>query len=280
MNNNLLSKFNAGRDPLCEEIAAIAPNVFVVNDENVSVYKKFYDLVSSPPKSDYQTGLVISKNDREIMVDTGGKHDILVRSSKYEIGDEVELIVSENTDDYIVGSVSDAKVMRVKDELTKAVGTNKFYEGRVIDMIKNGGYYVDVGGLKCFMPGSHASMNKLWDFSSVIGKKLMVVPLNRCGRDDMVVVSHKKYLDLYLDEYIKNIECNRWYTGNVTDTKDFGIFVQFGDKNCATGLIHKNNLDEETEYKFYNNEIEPGDEISFLVNDIRSKYKINLSQIW
>ena len=145
-------------------------------------------------------------------------------------------------------------------------------------MIENGGYVVNVQGINCFMPGSLAGINKLSDFSSIIGEELYVVPVSFSADRGTIVVSHRKYLQALIPNAIAKLKetISEEKQGNVTGTAKYGVFVEF-DK-CLTGMIHNNDLDEETLTKFRAREIKPGDSINFKVKDIISNNKITLTQ--
>ena len=128
------------------------------------------------------------------------------------------------------------------------------------------------------MPGSLAGINKLSDFSSIVGEEIYVVPVSFSPDRGTIVVSHRKYLQALIptaiEELKQNIEVER--EGLVTGTAKYGVFVEFN--KCLTGMIHNNDLDEETLTKFKSREIKPGDPIKFKVKDIISNNKITLTQ--
>jgi small subunit ribosomal protein S1 len=88
------------------------------------------------------------------------------------------------------------------------------------------------------------------------------------------IVSRRKYLQSLISEEVKNLETGRVYSGNVTGTTPFGVFIEFND--CLTGMIHKTNLNPEWQERI--SEITPGFEIDFYVKEI-IKDKIILTQI-
>ena len=145
-------------------------------------------------------------------------------------------------------------------------------------MIENGGYVVNVQGINCFMPGSLAGINKLSDFGSIVGEEIYVVPVSFSADRGTIVVSHRKYLQALIPNAISALKesITEEKSGNVTGTAKYGVFVEF-DK-CLTGMIHNNDLDEETLQKFRAREIKPGDPINFKVKDIISNNKITLTQ--
>ena len=190
----------------------------------------------------------------------------------------VDVKVKTSPNGIAIASISDA-INEVKfNEILSSIGDKSVgFNGKIIELI-NGGYWVDLGGIKCFMPGSLAGLNKLWDFESMVGKTLIVMPISYSKEKDTIIVSHREYLNTLipraiddLNENIKN-QCE----GLVTGTTKFGIFVEFNE--CLTGLIPNTELDEETLEQFNDNKINPGDLITFWTKEIISNKKIILSQ--
>ena len=128
------------------------------------------------------------------------------------------------------------------------------------------------------MPGSLAGINKLSDFSSIIGEELYVVPVSFSPERGTIVVSHRKYLQALIPSTIAELreDITSEKQGKVTGTAKYGVFVEFN--KCLTGMIHVNDLDEATLVKFKAREISPGDDIAFKVKDIISNTKITLTQ--
>jgi ribosomal protein S1 len=128
------------------------------------------------------------------------------------------------------------------------------------------------------MPGSLAGINKLSDFSSIVGEEIYVVPVSFSPDRGTIVVSHRKYLQALIPQAINNLKENiqEPKEGNVTGTAKYGVFVEF-DK-CLTGMIHNNELNEDTLVRFKNRDIKPGEPINFFVKDIISNNKITLTQ--
>jgi small subunit ribosomal protein S1 len=145
-------------------------------------------------------------------------------------------------------------------------------------MISGGGYVINVQGVDCFMPGSLAGINKLHDFSSIIGTSMYVVPVSFSQDRGTIVVSHRKYLQAMIPVEISKLRENitERIVGNVTGATKYGVFCEFN--TCLTGMIHINDLDEETLKRHKSHNIKPGEEIEFLVKDIVSNTKITLTQ--
>jgi small subunit ribosomal protein S1 len=88
------------------------------------------------------------------------------------------------------------------------------------------------------------------------------------------IVSRRKYLNTLIPSAIKSLDSDEVYTGRVTGTTLFGVFVEFND--CLTGMIHKANIREDWQDRI--SEIKPGMEIEFYVKEI-VKERIILTQI-
>lgn len=238
-------------------------------------------------------GKVYAVSPEWMTVDVDYREMIYVKLSKepehvledYKPGDEVSVLITSDGYDtignssHITGSVSGGMKQRVFKDLQSGVDTaDTAWVGRVSHMIENGGYIVNIQGVECFMPGSLAGINKLHDFESIIGEELYVVPVSFSPERGTIVVSHRKYLQAMIPTMIEELKATieDKKTGEVTGTAKYGVFVEFS--TCLTGMIHVNDLDEDTMAKFKAREIKPGDSIDFWVKDIISNSKITLSQ--
>jgi small subunit ribosomal protein S1 len=233
------------------------------------------------------TGKVYAVNSDFISVDVGYRELVYVKYEKepasiqaLKPGEETAvLITASNYNSHAVGSINGGVKHKVFMDLREAVESGgTAWIGMVTHMIENGGYMVNVQGIECFMPGSLAGINKLHDFTSVIGTEMYVVPVSFSPDRGTLVVSHRKYLQALIPGEIENLKANVGVeiTGSVTGTAKYGVFVEFN--SCLTGMIHNNDLDEETLTKFKARQIQPGDEIKFVVKDVISNTKITLTQ--
>jgi len=213
---------------------------------------------------------------RELVYVKFGKESAEVQASS--VGDETAVLITD-TKGTLAGTITGGVKHKTFMDLRDAIDEGRTaWIGTVNSMIDKGGYVVTVQGISCFMPGSLAGINKLSDFSSIVGEEIYVVPVSFSPDRGTIVVSHRKYLQALIPTEIDNlkesIEIER--DGLVTGTAKYGVFVEFS--KCLTGMIHNNDLDEETLVKFKAREIKPGDPIKFKVKDIISNKKITLTQ--
>ena len=178
----------------------------------------------------------------------------------------------------MVASIGDAiHEVKVK-ELLSSIGDKSVAFTCKVEELIHGGYWVNIGGIKCFMPGSLAGLNKLYDFEMILGKELIVMPVTFSKEKNTIVVSHREYLRTLIPDSVDNLKetIKTEREGFVTGCTDFGIFVEFD--SCLTGLIPSSELNEETLRRFNSKEIKPGNNITFWVKEIISSNKIILSQ--
>ena len=251
-------------------------------------YKVFLDYLHDSPKmpeikvGSVVKGTIVNMTKKELILDINYKDSVFIELnsfdlkllSKLKIGDELEaLIVSVNNNPYeIKGSIS---------ELIRIDLNNKFksyYKDDVplyatVTKIIPAGFMLNIElenmNVEAFMPNTLAGVNKLTSNQNqeLIGKKLEVMLETLEQEKGIYVVSRKKYLKTLISEEIKKLEKNVVYTGTITGTKDFGVFVEFN--TCLTGMIHKVNLNPDYQDKIES--IKPGTLIDFYVKDVLKK---------
>ncbi len=149
------------------------------------------------------------------------------------------------------------------------------YKAKIIEANK-GGFFVEVQGIEAFMPGSLAAPNKIADFSSYIGKEVVVMIEDYLKEMNSFIVSHKKYLRHVLPLKIAELDLNKKYTGTITGTSKFGIFIEF--EELFTGLLHTSKMDKETKEKFETRLFKPNDIIEFYISEITKDQRIILTK--
>ncbi len=275
-----------GTKLMCNEMyAADALALYGLTDHTLQKTQLIEDNIAYTTK-----GIVsfISKDKTTALIDIESKFTAYCTLSKepdyivdqLEAGMEIDVKIKTNksTGD-VIASISDAikevKLREIKDAIgNKAVG----FTAKVKELI-HGGYWVDVAGIKCFMPGSLGGLNKLHDFNVLVGKEIIVMPITFSNEKDTIVVSHREYLRTMIPSTIEKLNetIKEPRVGFVTGTTKFGVFAEFDE--CLTGLIPKAELTEEMQKTLDDRAIKPGDEINFWVKEIISDRKIILSQL-
>ena len=229
----------------------------------------------------------ISPDRTQATIDTNSKYTAscnLIKEPEYiveqmEVGMEIEVKIKTTKTGEVIASINDALMDIKLTEIKDAIGNKTIGFTAVVKELIHGGYWVDIAGVNCFMPGSLGGLNKLHDFNSLVGKEIIVMPITYSKDKDTVVVSHREYLMTMIpsriNELAENIKEPR--IGFVTGTTKFGVFAQFDD--CLTGLIPRAELTDKMQYALDNRDIKPGAEIEFWAKEIISDKKIILSQL-
>jgi small subunit ribosomal protein S1 len=232
-------------------------------------------------------GTVYGISNNWISIDINYREFIYVNSNKevvnnLKVGDKTSVKIikdGSNGVDFVVGSIEQGVQHAIFEDLMNNINNDVAYAGLVKQMIPEGGYIVTINGIDCFMPGSLAGMNKLHDFSSIVGTDMYVVPISFSAERGTVVVSHRAYLKAMVPSIIEDLKNakDEIITGFVTGSAKFGVFCEFN--GCLTGMIHINDLDEVHSAKLRKHEINPGDPIEFKIKEIISDTKITLTQL-
>lgn len=202
--------------------------------------------------------------------------------SKYlkntNIGDSIDVqIIDINNDVFMIhGSISSIY------ETAAHLSLKSLQEDTVINAfvksINPAGYEMEIlhDGITLpgFMPNTLAGMNKLYDPESIVGKTFEVMIESFSKEEGTYIVSRRKYLQTLIQDAIQELESGKVYTGHVTGTTQFGVFVEFN--GCLTGMIHKANISLDWQDRL--SQIKPGMTIDFYVKEI-IKDKIILTQI-
>ena len=275
-----------GTKLMCNEIyAADALSLYGLTDSTLQKTQLIEDNVSYTTR-----GIVsfISEDKSKALIDIESKFtayctltkepDYIVNQLEVDMEIDVKIKTNPKTGD-VIASISDAiKEVKLK-EIKEAIGNKAVgFTAKVKELI-HGGYWVDVAGIKCFMPGSLGGLNKLHDFSLLVGKEIVVMPITFSKEKDTLVVSHREYLRTMIPTTIENLNetIKESRIGFVTGTTKFGVFAEFDE--CLTGLIPKAELTEEFQKSLDDRSIKPGDKIEFWVKEIISDRKIILSQL-
>ena len=144
----------------------------------------------------------------------------------------------------------------------------------VVKEINNGGFIVDIMGVRCFLPASLAAPGVVNDFESMLGKTIPVMFINYVKHSGFVV-SYKKYLNMILPHKIQaELKSGQKITGRITGTSKNGVFIQFQDKEgewVFSGLLHRSVMSPEFEKKFDTKEFATGNILEVYINDIIQK---------
>jgi ribosomal protein S1 len=230
---------------------------------------------------DVRVGVVSSFNlERETAtIELSAKHSVSVdynpKNEELELGKKIDVVVSKSKGKITGDATSKAaQIERVKQELIRQVDSPSYaYIGLIKEVIFNSantfnGFVVEVSGVKCFMPGSESDVVPLNDYNELVGQTRYVMPI--AASKESIVVSHKEYLNTLKATVLDNLietKSTELVEGVVSSVKKFGVFIIIG--KCVPTLLSVSEMDEETETKFKNGEINVDDTIKFYVESVK-----------
>lgn len=245
-------------------------------------------------------------SDHEVILDTNGGMSAVVDMNKER--QFMDMLGCDNVEDFMIAlkypqnkktilkHAKTAKVTAnrvsiwegiradVENELMKQLIEGEQHYGYPAKILStnNGGYTVDIQGVKCFLPGSLASSGPITDFDALIGKTIDVCVVNYSKQTNNFVVSHKKYLELTLPSRVKNeLKAGQRIWVKVTGQSKNGLFCAIRDNNGEfpfSSLMHRSTMSQDMESSFDKNEFVKGDEMIAYVHRIEwmddGKYRI------
>jgi small subunit ribosomal protein S1 len=216
-------------------------------DQLDKIYEKTLKSVAANEIID---GKVVSKNNKEVVVNIGYKSDGVVQLTEFrynpdlKIGDTVEVYVESQEDKsgQLILSHKTARAMKSWERVNQALANDEIIKGYVKCRTK-GGLIADVFGIEAFLPGSQIDVKPIRDYDVYVGKTMefKVVKINNEFKN--VVVSHKALIEAELEqqkkEIISKLEKGQVLEGTVKNITSYGVFIDLGG---VDGLIHITDL--------------------------------------
>ncbi|MEX0995072.1 MAG: S1 RNA-binding domain-containing protein, partial [Balneolaceae bacterium] len=223
------------------------------SDEEFDQLAHMYeDTLNKIEEKEIVTGLVVSVDEKYVVVDIGFKSEGIVPVNEFsdkvienlQPGDEVEVFLDkvEDHEGQLILSRRKADILQAWETIEKAHDTGEILKGTIQRRIK-GGMVVDVDGIDAFLPGSQIDVRPVRDFDAYVGKTMefQVVKLNMQAEN--VVVSHRALIESDLEEQreeiLETIQSGQVLEGIVKNITDFGVFIDLGG---VDGLLHITDL--------------------------------------
>lgn len=229
-------------------------------DETTDIEKLYEDTLYRIASGRIIKGKIVSKRSDDLIVDVGYKSEGVVPISEFtadEIanlneGDEIEVFIERINDKegIVILSRDRASKIRTWELLSKAYNHKALVEGIVIGKTK-GGLFVDVYGIKAFLPASQIDIKIVRDkeMDAYIGKSLqlkilkLTTPKGQFSENQIagasVVVSRRAVIEeermRQKEETLKIIKEGAILKGVVKNITDYGVFVDLGG---IDGLLH------------------------------------------
>lgn len=216
------------------------------NENYAKLLEESFNNTTDPKMGDVVEGEIINITETSIFINMNGKYDAYAEIAdykdkngkiKYQVGDLLRGFIVEFSDDGIKVSKSLRKQFADKTQIRNAFEGKIPVEGKVFKIV-NGGYSVDVLGVRAFCPKSQMDI-MLHEDSHYLNNNFtfLVTEYEDNGRN--IIVSRKRLLHdeakAMKEEALATLEAGKVVTGVIRRLTDFGAFVDLGG---IEGLLH------------------------------------------
>jgi len=216
--------------------------------ENEELEKLYAESFQGIESGSVLTGKVISISPDRAIIDVGYKSEGVVNGSEFseeelqnlKEGDEIDVYVVaiKDAEGVVVLSRDRAQKIRTWDMLDEYYKEGRDLDGTIIEKTK-GGLFVEISGIKAFLPGSHVDIRPVRDLDSLMGQTVKVRIIKMNSKRSNVIVSRKVCLEE--ERSVKKVQTlemlkeGALINGVVKNITDYGIFVDLGG---IDGLLH------------------------------------------
>ena len=194
-------------------------------------------------------GIVVNIDSDWVTVDTGLKSEGVVdraeflneqRELEVQVGDTVDVVVEalDNGMGQTVLSREKAKRAETWTKLEKIFEDGEIVTGIISGKVK-GGFTVDIGPVRAFLPGSLVDTRPIRDTTHLEGKELEFKVIKLDAKRNNVVVSRRAVMEAESsadrEALLSQLEEGQTVTGTIKNLTDYGAFVDLGG---IDGLLH------------------------------------------
>ncbi|KKM03112.1 hypothetical protein LCGC14_1777690 [marine sediment metagenome] len=217
-------------------------------DQNEEMERLYAETFHGVEVGSVLSGTVISVKSDGVIVDVGYKSEGVIRPEEFS-KDELETLSPGDKLEVFVVSIADSEglVVLSKDRAVKIKSWDKlediFKEGQAVEGVicekTKGGAFVDINGIKAFLPGSHIDLRPVKDIDSLIGQKVTVKIIKLNHRRSNIIVSRRFQLEQEREskksETLEKLNEGAVLNGIVKNITDYGVFIDLGG---IDGLLH------------------------------------------
>ena len=264
----------------------------IKSGETTNLEESFEELLEESLKNlntnERVMGTVISIAPNEVQVDVGRKqtgfvpvdelsNDPTVKPEDVvKVGDQIELLIMKTNDQEGTIMLSKRRVDAQKgwEELQEKVDSQEVLTSKVTEAVK-GGVIVIYNGVRVFIPASQATATRDENLEDLVGQEVnfRLIEVSQRGRYKRAIGSIRSVLKeqraAQREEFWKNCEIGKRYTGVVKSLTSYGAFVDLGG---VFGMIHISELSW-THIKHPSEVVNVGDTVEVYVKDINEETK-------
>jgi small subunit ribosomal protein S1 len=190
-------------------------------------------------------GLVVSIDSEFITVNIGLKSEGPIPVSEFrnedvKVGDMVEVVLESPENGFGETRLSHEKAMRARawTQLEKVFEAQTIIMGTITERVK-GGFTVDLGAIRAFLPGSLVDVKPVRDPGYLEGKELEFKVIKMDKKRNNVVVSRRAVMEAESREErmtrLEELQEGQEVVGIVKNITDYGAFIELGG---IDGLLH------------------------------------------
>ncbi|MDN5848094.1 MAG: 30S ribosomal protein S1 [Nitrococcus sp.] len=194
-------------------------------------------------------GHVVAIEGEDVIVNAGLKSEAIIPLEEFvgddgqievSVGDDIEVALDAVEDGFGETKLSREKARRARawTHLEKAYDASQSVTGQISGKVK-GGFTVDLGHVRAFLPGSLVDIRPVRDTTYLEGKDLEFKVIKLDQRRNNVVVSRRAVVE---EEYsaerealLEKLQEGQVFKGIVKNLTDYGAFVDLGG---IDGLLH------------------------------------------
>ncbi len=195
------------------------------------------------------SGTVVSVGSDVVIVNAGLKSEGMIPVEQFRndsgelevaVGDQVDVALEAVEDGFGSTRLSREKAKRAESwtRLAKAHEAEETVTGRIIDKVK-GGFTVEMGDIRAFLPGSLVDVRPVRDTAYLEGKDLEFKVIKLDQKRNNVVVSRRAVVETESSEereqLLASLQDGMEVKGIVKNLTDYGAFVDLGG---IDGLLH------------------------------------------
>ncbi len=237
-------------------------------------------------------GTVVDIRDGYVIVSAGLKSEGVIPESQFmnhdgelevAVGDEVEVVLEAVEDGFGETRLSREKAKRAKawKQLEAAFEAGDIIKGVITGKVK-GGFTVELGDIRAFLPGSLVDVRPVRDTTYLEGKELEFKVIKLDQKRNNVVVSRRAVVESEYsaerEELLESIEEGKTIKGVVKNLTDYGAFLDLGG---VDGLLHITDMAWKR-VRHPSEIVEVGDEIEVVVlkfDKERTRVSLGLKQL-
>jgi small subunit ribosomal protein S1 len=237
-------------------------------------------------------GTVVDIRDGYVMVSAGLKSEGVIPEEQFKnldgelevaIGDDVDVVLEAVEDGFGETRLSREKAKRARawKSLESAFEAEEIITGTITGKVK-GGFTVELGDIRAFLPGSLVDVRPVRDTSYLEGKELEFKVIKLDQKRNNVVVSRRAVVETEYsaerEALLDSIEEGKTVKGVVKNLTDYGAFLDMGG---IDGLLHITDMAWKR-VRHPSEIVEVGDEIDVVVlkyDKERTRVSLGLKQL-